>query len=492
MNCRSQATKNPLFMSLILLGLSFAVSCKPRVFNDAQSAPTSAAESNRHEALAAALMPLWPTPKNASDILALPSATQLGISTSTWQSLLKTALTDSASGRQLTLSNPDCALSVDSWRLSAARLSLYEVDLPGNVTSWQTLALQRESDLAQRVQLHVSVQPWCVSERLARTDFVHSLDHGFLLTFDLSLPFLKGDTRSWLEDLSIQSRGNDSFAVKSENKILPYAKALLDINSSSTGRKALVDEWNRSLQTAEIVKNKSFPNQAWLTAKQALNAGHSLSVTAAQSVAHPTLVARPQALSGFFAKYLSERNLIRVRAHVTEGLGTSQRFLRWEKQSGKLINVPMQTTSAFWDRKANIVTLNPLLVSPQNVARIGLEQPSTGAHRSLLRDVDLETTPLANDISLQELISLNEKILDPERTSVHSTRCVSCHGIDEALKYAREGRPVAQRGINPVALSLFGVSSDGRPVVNLRSLRSAEADAMRFEDELLHAQRRSQ
>jgi hypothetical protein len=200
-------------------------------------------------------------------------------------------------------------------------------------------------------------------------------------------------------------------------------------------------------------------------------------------LAHPTLQANPAALAPFFAKFISEKNLIRIRAHITEGLGTSQHFYRWETQSGKISRAPLQTTSASWDRKADAVTLSPLLLNPQLSSRVGVEQIASEANRPLLRDVDLESTPMANDIDLHELISLNEKIIDHERTSVHSTRCVSCHALDDAQNFAREGRPVAQRGITPAQLTLIGVSVDGRPVVNLRSLRNADSDAARFEEE---------
>jgi hypothetical protein len=211
-----------------------------------------------------------------------------------------------------------------------------------------------------------------------------------------------------------------------------------------------------------------------------------------QPLVHPFLQNSPAALNSFFSRYLSEKNLIRVRAHVTEGLGTSQRFLRWEQHAGRLVPKALQTVAAQWDRSANTITLSPLQIAPQMVARVGTEQPIPAELRASLKNVDHELTPLANDLSVQELLGLGEKTSDPERTTVHSTRCVSCHGLDDALRMARDGRPVAQRGITPAQLTLFGVSADARPVLNSRTLRAAESDALRLEEELPNVKRSSQ
>lgn len=465
---------------VFLLGVQ---ACKPRVFNDSMESSTAMSARRGNEALAAALTPLWPIPKSAAQVAALPAVTSTGISTLLWQRVLAESFVDNNTRRPLTLSSPECARSVDAWRISAARLSLYEVDLPGNVTSWQTLALQRESDLAQRIQLHITVQPWCVSPRLERSDFVHTLDHAFQLTFDLSTPFLSKQNQAWVEELFAKSRVESQYVVQAENKVLPYARALLDINSGKNGRTAIVAAWNNSLQTQSLAKANRYPNAEWLGLKQSLGSNQNLKIVGKGVLAHPTLQTNPSALAPFFAQFVSEKNLIRIRAHITEGLGTSQHFYRFEKQAGKMARVTMQTTSASWDRGANAITLGPLLVNPQLSSTVGVEQPALNTNQKLLRDIDLESTPMANDIDPQELISLNEKIIDHERTSVHSTRCVSCHALDDAQTFAREGRPVAQRGITPAHLTLIGVSVDGRPVMNLRSLRAADSDAARFEEE---------
>jgi len=488
MDHRSTASSRVHLFCLPFVFLLGVQACKPRVFNDSMESSTAMSARRGNEALAAALTPLWPIPKSAAEVAALPAVTSTGISTLLWQRVLAESFVDNSTGRPLTLSSPECARSVDAWRISAARLSLYEVDLPGNVTSWQTLALQRESDLAQRIQLHITVQPWCSSTRLERSDFVHTLDHAVQLTFDLSLPFLSKHNQDWLEELSAKSRSESQLVVKAENKVLPYARALLDINSSQNGRSAIVAAWNDSLQTQSLAKANRFPNAEWLSLKQSLGANRNLKIVGKGVLAHPTLQSNPAALAPFFARFISEKNLIRIRAHMTEGLGTSQHFYRWEKQAGKMARVALQTTSASWDRGANAITLSPLLMNPQLSSRVGVEQPASEANRQLLRDVDLESTPMANDIDPRELISLNEKIIDHERTSVHSTRCVSCHALDDAQTFAREGRPVAQRGITPAQLTLIGVSMDGRPVMNLRSLRAADSDAVRFEEEFHNVQ----
>lgn len=462
--------------------------CKPRGFNDAQTNSTAGAMRKSTEAQAAALMPYWPVPKTAGDVSLLPAVGNLGLSSRMWQAFLSEAFVDSSTGRTLTLSSPQCARSVDAWRVTAARLSLYEVDLPGNVVAWQTLALQRETDLAQRVQLHVVVQPWCVSERLGRDDFVHSLDHAFQLTYDLSWPFLSKQNQNFIEELTSKSRLDPISVVKTDSKILPYARALLDLNSTPMGRMAIVAAWNNALKTQELFQKQKFPDAQWAQIKQSLNAGRTLKNVNNTIPAHPTLQAQPAALNTFFAKHVSEKNLLRIRAHVTEGVGTSQHFYAWERHAGKIVRMPLQTTSAQWDRTANTVTLKPLLLNPLSSVRIGTEQTIAEETRVLLRDVDLEATPLANDIPPQDLLSLSEKVIDQERTSVHTTRCVSCHALDDAQSYAREGRPVAQRGIAPLQLTLSGVSPDGKTIVNLRSVRTAESDATRFEEENQNAQ----
>jgi hypothetical protein len=476
-----------------LLVLSFfatagLMACKPRAFNDAQTSSTSGGLRKSTEAQAAALMPYWPVPKTAAEIALLPALGNLGVSTKLWQSVLAEAFLDNSNGRNLTLSSPQCARSVDAWRVTAARLSLYEVDLPGNITTWQTLALQRETDLAQRVQLHVVVQPWCISERLGRDDFVHTLDHAFQLTFDLSWPFLSKQNQNLIEELTTQSRLEPVSVVKTDSRILPHARALLDLNSSQIGRAAIVGAWNSALNTQELFQKQKYPDAQWASLKQALNTSRALKNISNANAAHPTLQNQPAALNAFFAKHISEKNLLRIRAHVTEGVGTAHHFYRWERQAGKLSRVALQTSSAQWNRTANTVTLKPLLLNPQLSARVGTEQPTAEETRILLRDVDLEATPLANDITLQDLVSLNEKVVDHERTSVHTTRCVSCHALDDAQNFAREGRPVAQRGLAPLQLTLSGVSPDGKPVVNVRSIRSAESDAARFEEENQNAQ----
>jgi hypothetical protein len=480
---------------LALLPLLY--SCKPRAFNESQTQTNkhSSPMSKSAEALAESLMPLWPVPQNSTDLRALPAVTSLGISTASWQSYLNSAFSESdAAGKTapLTLSNPECARSVDSWRVSAARLSLYELDLPGNVTAWQTLALQRETDLAQRVQLHVTVQPWCTSSRLERNDFVHTLDHAFLLTFDITLPQLNKDTRSWLEELSAVGMQNASVVIPAERSILPYARALMEIHDYRHGRSNIVREWNQALKLDELFGSKSLPSNAWLAAKQRIALQQGVGVLSDdQNLAHPALKVSPGALNPFFNRFVSEKNLVRVRAHVTEGLGTTQRFLRWERKGEKLQPWPMQTIAAQWDRSKNSMTLSPLLSTPPKSSRIGVEQPVHDHLRPQLKDIDVEATPLADELSVTELLLLAERTTDPERTSVHTTRCVSCHGMNDALTMAREGRPPSQRGINPAHLALFGVSTDAKPVVNFRTIKSVESDASRFEEEQTNAKQRA-
>lgn len=476
--------------------LAWSASCKPRAYNDnqIQSNTGKPALSKNAEAQAQSLLPFWPVPQNISEVRALPMLTALGVSTQTWQKLLSEALSDS-NGRTMTLSNPECALSTDSWRISAARLALYEIDLPGSVTSWQTFALQRETDLSQRVQLHVSIQPWCSSQRLGRGDFVHTLDHAFLLTFDLSTQFLSKNHLSWLEEMLNKSNQQDTLTTLPENKVLPFARALLDVNDGRLGRSEILRAWNQALQLKELTLQSALPSAGWISFKQLPAQGQVLAqqTETGRELSHPALKASASALNNFFNTFVSEKNLIRVRAHVTEGLGSSQRFLRWERQDGKIVRFPMQTVASQWDRTARTVSLNPLLSSPQKVVSVGTEQPVAGQKKSqLLRDIDLEATPLANDIAVPELLSLSEKIVDSERTSVHSTRCVSCHGLDDALRMARDGRPVSQRGIAPAHLTLFGVSSDGKQVSNTRTMRAAEADARRNEEEASNARQPAQ
>jgi hypothetical protein len=476
--------------------LAWSTSCKPRAYNDNQTQSKNGRPtlSKTAEAQAQSLLPFWPVPQNISEVRALPMVTALGVSTQTWQKLLSEALSDST-GRAMTLSNPECALSADSWRISAARLALYEIDLPGSVTSWQTFALQRETDLSQRVQLHVSIQPWCTSQRLGRGDFIHTLDHAFLLTFDLSTQFLSKNYLSWLEELLNKSNQQDALTTLPENKVLPFARALLDVNDGRLGRSEILRAWNQALLVKELTSRSALPSAGWTFYKQQTSNGQMLAQQADGSgeLSHPALKASSIALNNFFNTFVSEKNLIRVRAHVTEGLGSSQRFLRWERQESKIVRFPMQTVASQWDRSARTVSLNPLLSSPQKVVSVGTEQPVAGQQKSqLLRDVDLEATPLANDIAVPELLSLNDKIVDSERTSVHSTRCVSCHGLDDALRMARDGRPVSQRGIAPAQLTLFGVSADGKQVTNTRTMRAAEGDARRNEEEAINARQPAQ
>lgn len=481
--------------------LAFVASaCKQRLFNDAKTTSENTgplALSPAAEAQAEALVPFWPVPKDLNALRQLPTPSSLGISTAVWQGLLKDAFSEiDSSGdlKPLTLSNPECARSTDAWRVSSARLAPYEVDLPGSVSAWQTLALQRETDLAHRVQLHVTLQPWCSSERLGRSDFVHTLDHAFLLTFDLSLPHLAKKNSGWIEEILFKSLNSESVGLRSDAKVLPYARFLQELHDSPHGRRGIVRDWNTALQTQELLQKKILPSAGWQSARQSLplNRGLvSISLTG-QTLVHPLLQNSPVALNAFFSRYVSEKNLIRVRAHITEGLGTSQRFLRWERQAAKLVTTPLQTVAAQWDRSSNTITLSPLQNAPQKVARVGAEQPIPAELRASLKSVDLELTPLANDLSVQELLGLAERTSDPERTTVHSTRCVSCHGLDDALRMARDGRPVAQRGINPAQLTLFGVSADARPVFNSRTLRAAESDALRLEEELPNAKRSSQ
>lgn len=493
---RHQERRSTVVLGSLLVAL--AAGCKPRQFNNAQTTSTGATAQVQRtaDAQAEAFMPFWSAPKSIAELNALPTITNLGVASATWQSFLKTAFSESHNGgalRPLTLSNPECARSEKSWRVTAARLSLYELDLPGNVLSWRTLALQRETDLAQRVQLHVTVQPWCSSERLGRADFVHTLDHAFLLTFDLTTPHLPQPMREWAESFSQTLLTQQSVRISAEKQVLPYARALLQIHDGTRGRNTIVRAWNEALQTQQFTQNKVLPSVAWLNARQALSVpqGNLSTMQGIALPAFPALQANPSALNGFFQKFISEKNLIRVRAHITEGLGTSQRFLRWDRTGGKLALMPQQTYAAQWDRQANTVQLLSLLSQPETVVRVGAEQPTLGTARVQLKDVDLEETVLHQDVSVQELLSLKEKAIDAERTSVQSTRCVSCHGLDDALRTARDGRSVSQRGMTPAQLTLMGYNADATPRLNLRSLRTAEADAARFEEENLNDKRSS-
>jgi hypothetical protein len=482
-----------------LIFAASAAACKPRLFNDSAAASAGQAGSALSaavEAQAESLIPFWPIPATAADLNRLPSASAVGFSAAGWTNILSQAFSETHSDgkkRQLTLSNPECARSADAWRISAARLAPYEVDLPGSVAAWQTLALQRETDFAQRVQLHVTLQPWCTSTRLGRSDFLHTLDHAFMLTFDLSTTALPAPANKWLEEIMIKSMNSESIVIRTDNKILPYARQLRDLHDTSKGRRSVLAEWNRALRTEELIQKKSLPSQAWTTVRQSVPLTQGLSsvpLNAAGS-AHPALQDSASALNTFFGKYATEQNLIRIRAHITEGLATSQRFLRWDRQGEKLVPSSLQTVSAQWDRVANTMTLSPQLMNAQKIVKITDEQSIQLEQRAQLLNVDHELTPLANDIPLQDLLSLGEKTSDPERTSVNSTRCVSCHGLDDALRMARSGRPVSQRGISPAQLTLFGLSADARPIVNTRTLRAAEADALRIEEENNHDKRSS-
>ncbi|MEY4065769.1 MAG: hypothetical protein RIR26_1977 [Pseudomonadota bacterium] len=477
--------KKKIFIPVVLGAFTF-LSCKPRSYNESQASSVAKHNSTAADALAAHLVPLWPIPKSAEQLKNFPAAKDLGVSDSLLQRILENAFTDESSGRARALSSPECAQAPSSWRVTAARLSLYEVDLPGNVTSWQTLALQRESDLAQRVELHVTVQPWCLSTRLGRDDFVHSLDHALLFTFDLNWKAVSAADKLWLDAISDTRKMSPQLAVPAETKILPYARRQMDISTSTTGRSTLVAEWKKALRADELSEKNLFPDGSWFALKQSLAASGSLKTNKTAVPAHPTLVTQPTALNGFFKKYVSESNLIRVRSHTTEGLGSAQSFQRWDLRAGKLVRVPLQTTAAQWDRAANTMNLSPLLQNPRLSVALGNEELPLESNRVLLRDVDTDATPMATDLPSRELISLNEKILDFERTSVHTTRCVSCHALDEAQTFAKEERSVVQRGLTPLPLTLMGVSIDSRITLNLRSLRQAEADAARFVEESEH------
>lgn len=499
-------TRAPLieskFARTVLTAIAFLMSCKNRQYNETQS--SSSSDNFRQfksiDGQAEALMPLWAVPQTESDVKILPSVSNLGINSATWKKFLSEAFSEknpTGEVTSLTLSNPECTLSPDSWRLSAARLSLYEIDLPGNVMTWRTVAAQLDADVAQRVQLHITVQPWCSSERVGRRDFVHTLDHAFLLTFDLSVPYLQQQKTHWIEELNRNALGADSLPsdgfsrakttiIRPDNTLIPYTSSMLNLQNSPQGRKAISQVWHRALETQTMIETKRLPSPAWQTLKQSLFNSTGLSITSTGSLplAHPKLKAEPTALNSFFARFVSEKNLLRVRAHVTEGLGTSQRFLRWERASGQFRRLPMQTTSTLWNRARSEISFTTLLTKPQDVIFVGQEQPSNLETRAQINDVDLDATLLAGDISLQHLLSLREKVVDSERTSVHSTRCVSCHGLDDALRMTREGRPTSQRGLTPASLSLFGTNADGVPVVNLRTIKAAEADAARFAEEI--------
>lgn len=490
MNERNVSGCQKMTIIPVLLGAFALLSCKPRNYNETQSSAalgSRAATQSAADALAAHLVPLWPIPKNADDLKKHPNVRELGVSETLVQNILKNSFAEESTGGARTVSSPECALATSSWRVTAARLSLYEVDLPGNVTSWQTLALQRESDLAQRPQLHITLQPWCLSARLGRDDFIHTLDHAMLFTFDLNWKSMTAADRAWLETIADTRNMPPQFKIPSETKILPYAQRQADISSSPQGRNAIVSEWKKALRSEELTRNKLYPDSSWFAVKQSLTASGLLKTNKVSVPAHPTLMTEPQALNSFFKKYVSEANLIRIRTHTTEGLGTAQFFQRWELRSGKLTRVPLQTTAALWDRSANTLTLSPLLEAPRLWSRVGVDESPLENNRTLLRDVDAEGTPMAQDLPLRDLIALNEKTLDFERTSVHTTRCVSCHALDEAQYFAKEGRPVVQRGINPLPLTLMGVSVDAKISLNLRSVRQAEADAARFVEESEHA-----
>ena len=156
--------------------------------------------------------------------------------------------------------------------------------------------------------------------------------------------------------------------------------------------------------------NKSLPSAAWLAAKQRISLQQGVGVLSEQQdLAHPSLKASPAALNNFFNHFVSEKNLIRVRAHVTEGLGTTQRFLRWERSGDKLVRWPMQTMAAQWDRSKNLMTLSPLLISPTKTARIGVEQPVHDQLRPQLKDIDVEATPLADELSVHHRLPIERK-----------------------------------------------------------------------------------
>jgi hypothetical protein len=474
--------------------------CKQRAYNETGSAVTATTQTLQDDGRVQSLVPYWPIPKNPDEARALPGVSALGLPSQLWSTLLSDAFSDvDTTGRPhpLTLTNPECARLPAAWKISAARLSLYEIDLPGNVTAWQSLALHRETDLAQRIQLHVTVQPWCNSTRLERADFVHTLDHGFLLTFDLSGPYLAKKFIQWIEDIqrhndarsALQSEPVQPFIIRSDKKIIPYSQALLQWHDGSRGRYTVVKDWHDALQTEVLISKKNMPTAAWMTARQELLSRQefSASTQSSQNLSHPALLSNPSALNGFFSKYISEKNLVRIRAHITEGLGTSQRFLRWDRRSENITRSVLQTYAAQWDRQSDQMIISAVLQNPHAVTRVGTEQPVSGSMKLQLKDIDVEQTLLANDFSAQQILSLGEKIADSERTSVQSTRCVSCHGYKDALRLARDGRTTAQRGLTPAQLSLMGVNRDEQHVINVRTLRAADNDLQRFQEEKINA-----
>lgn len=467
-------------ITLLALIPSLAASCKPREFNDSVVSSEGVASVQHAEALTSTLLPIWPAPKSLNDAQRLPSAAELNLPPQFFAPLIQTMFTHPVSGDTLTIASPHCAKAPDAWRVSAARLSLYEIDLPGNVTNWQTLALQRETDLSQRVQLHVTMQPWCASKRLNTPNFIHTLDQSILLTFDLTQQGLPEKYRNWLEKLSVDSKAGSGLVVSSEKEILPYARALNDVHSSVQGRRALLSQWKSALNNDSLLRENKIPTIEWLQLKQSFGIGQKIKTDALNAYAHPALVTDPQALTPFFKNNLSVKNLLRVRAHITEGLGTAQYFYLWENKKGSLQKVALQTTGATWDRSSDQLKVSPLLSEATHYARVGDKYRSIPTQRLLVADADLESTVMADDVSQKELLALNSKVIDFEKTSVHTTRCVSCHALDDAYRFAKNETPVTQRGIQPVQLSLSGYTLDSKPILNIRSLRQAEADAKRF------------
>lgn len=480
--CMNFSSSAAFYARITLLALlpAVAASCKPREFNDASvSSELNPAESHS-EALTSTLLPVWPAPKTLNDAQLLPSSTDLGLTESLFGSLIRGMFIHPATGRPLTIATPQCALTPRSWKVNSARLSLYEIDLPGNVTNWQTLALQRETDLGQRVQLHVTMQPWCSSKRLNTPNFMHTLDQSLLLTFDLTLQQLPDKYQNWLNKLATSSKSESGRVVSSELEILPYARALNDIHNTNRGRSALLTEWKNSLKNDSLSREKKIPDSAWLQLTQSFGLGQKIKTDSVSAYAHPALAANPKALNQFFKTHISQRNLTRVRAHITEGLGTAQYFLLWEQRPSGLQKVKLQTSGATWDRSSDKLMLTPLLAQPSDYALVGAKLKTLPNQRLLVADADLESTVMADDIPQKELIALSSKVIDFEKTSVHSTRCVSCHALDDAYRFAVSGTPVNQRGIQPTQLSLSGYNLDGRPVLNIRSLRQAESDAKRY------------
>lgn len=467
-------------LSILALLPYVALACKPRAFNDSPVSSETIDSVRESDALTSTLLPIWPAPQTLAEVQNLPSAGDLKLSQSFFETLLKEIFTHPSTGEALAIATPHCAYTPDSWRVSAARLSLYEIDLPGNVTSWQTLALQRETDLSQRVQIHVTMQPWCSSKRLNTPNFIHTLDQSLLLSFDLTIPVLPQQYQRWLETIATESRLEKGRIIASESEILPYARALHDIQNSPRGRKAIVSQWKSSLKNDAYLMEKKLPDTEWLKLNQSFGLDQKLKTESMNAYSHPALKSNPKALSTFFAANVSQKNLIRIRAHVTEGLGTAQYFLLWEHGQDGLRKTKLQTSGASWDRSADKLALTPLLAQPSHFALVGTKLKSLPLKRLLVRDVDLESTVMADDVSQKELIALSSKVIDFEKTSLHSTRCVSCHALDDAYRFASKGTPVNQRGIQPAQLALSGYNMDGRPVLNLRSLRQAQSDAKRY------------